>query len=529
MKIFFKKYWLLVIVILFQVICNVVWLKMDKTPPAWDQAAHIKNVVSWVKFLEGNKNISLLDSIRQSGGYPPLIFFVGGIWSAAFGINIDTITFLNTLFLVIGMMGVYKIVRLLGKNELIASLAVVLFSFYPVVFDISRNFLLDLPLMVFVIWGLWCFIKSHYLSGFKYSFLFGLFLVLASLTKMNGFIYFIPLVFLAFIRFLRDDNFKILSHIFFIGTLFLVGVGWWWFLNFKNILEYLTGLAGQGEPLTDPMNLLNWVTWVHYFKLFFNQQAEIIIGILFVVAMIGFKKIKISKDNKIILGLFLLINYVLFTIIKNKDFRFTLPLVPVTAIIISLWVDLVKKKKVFKFLVLLVSVLLLLNFFCNSFEVPIKKEYKLSFKTYFLDWVDLINISDYPVRSPKTAVWPQKEILDYIENEKRILVLINKEEINDNNLGMYAEIYNKKVDFGSVGSRVRFHDDNEIEELAVNFDYILVPNRGYDPAPFYGINLEAYQQARDYILENEIDFGLVKTYKVFEDKKLFLYKKIEGL
>ena len=68
MKIFFKKYWLLVIVILFQVICNVVWLKMDKTPPAWDQAAHIKNVVSWVKFLEGNKNISLLDSIRQSGG-----------------------------------------------------------------------------------------------------------------------------------------------------------------------------------------------------------------------------------------------------------------------------------------------------------------------------------------------------------------------------------------------------------------------------------------------------------------------------
>lgn len=525
MKIFLKKYWLLLIIILFQVVCNVIWLRIDETPPSWDQAIHLKNSISWSKFLKGSKDITLVDSIKQSGGYPPLIFFIGGVWSAVFGINIDTITFLNTLFLIVGMIGIYKIVRYYGKNELISGLAAGLFSFYPAVFDISRNFLLDLPLTVFVIWGLWCFVKSKYLSEFKYSLLFGVFLILSALTKMNGFIYFIPLFFLAFIKFIKNDDFKILWCLFFLGTLFVLGVGWWWILNFPNILEYLTGLAGQGEPLTDPMNLFSWITWMHYFKLFFNQQAEIIIGTLFVMAIIGLNKMKISKNNKTILVLFLLINYVVFTIIKNKDFRFTLPLVPITAIIIALWVDLIKEKIIFKILAPVIAMLLLLNFFCNSFEIPIKKEYKVSFKTYFLGWVDLVNISDYPVKSPKTIIWPQKEIMNYVGNDKKILVLINREEINDNNLGMYAEIYNKRIDFGSVGPRIEFYSNSQIEELANNFDYILVPDRGYELAPFYGINLKAYEQARDYFLDSS-DYKKVSEYQVFDNKKVFLMKKM---
>ena len=45
--------------------------------------------------------------------------------------------------------------------------------------------------------------------------------------------------------------------------------------------------------------------------------------------------------------------------------------------------------------------------------------------------VDILNISDYPVKSPKNNKWPQQQILQDVENNSKVLTLINMEEINE--------------------------------------------------------------------------------------------------
>jgi len=496
-------------------------------PPAWDQAAHLRNAVIWNRVMSGELNLSFKELIGQSWGYPPLMMFIGGLWSMIFGIGIIQITFLNTLFLIAGIIGVYLLTKELNKSEFSANLAAVIFSFFPVIFDISRNFLLDLPLTVLIIFGFWAFLKSKYLSDFRYSVLFVVCLILSSLTKINGFLYFIPIgiFWIGYsIKFKKIENLK--KAIMMTGA-YLIGVGWWWIVNWKNIYAYLD-IAGKGEAVTDPMNLLSLNTWFYYFKLFSSQQIGTILTIVFLLSLFLFGK-KLSKEKKWLVGLFLVVNYLMFTIIKNKDYRFTMPMLPIVAVIIGIGLERIKdiNKRFFKVLIGFLALFLVFNYFCNSFEWPVKKEYKLSLKMPVVGWIDIVNISEYPVKSVKTTNWPQKQIIEDIDNEKRVLVLINKEEINDNNLWLYRELASKTMDFESVGTMDKFNNEEEIKALIDKIDYVLLPDTTYELAPFYVINLKASIQARDYILDNIENWELINTYQVFGDKKLFLYKKLE--
>lgn len=91
---------------------------------------------------------------------------------------------------------------------------------------------------------------------------------------------------------------------------------------------------------------------------------------------------------------------------------------------------------------------------------------------------------------------------------------------------MYKELYGSGAfEPGSVGVRDKFNNETEIINLLAEFDGVLVAERAQEPAPFYGVNLEAYKQARDWVLEHGEGFDLVNTYRIFRDKKLFLLVK----
>lgn len=526
----------LIVLLLFHLVANILWLSADKTPPAWDQAAHIRGVVLVNQWLTGRFWGKFPDLINALGGYPPLIYFIGGGWSVLAGVGVVNITFLNYLFLALAVVGVYKLARAVGGSQVTAFGAAMFFSFVPVIYDISRNFLLDLALVAWVVWGVYFWVKSNFLEHWNGSFWFGVCLILASLTKLNGFIYFGVLILMALVMMVRNRKWVVMEHLLVLGAIYIVAVGWWWILNFKNIYDYLTGLAGQGEPLTDPTNLWSWRTWLHYYKLFFLHQLSPTATVI-LTGVIGWWLTKRVEWKKYwYLLLFVAFNYTVFTVIKNKDFRFTMPLLSVVAVVFWLAVDEIKTAWVKKTVIGILGVYLGFYFLTNSFEWPIKKEFKLTVNTFLMGGVDVINVSDYPVRSPKVTVWPNREItsdLSYMVEEGkllRVLVLINREEVNDNNLTLYREMEGiHSYDFGSVGSRAEFGSEGELIGLLRQFDVFLVPDNSYEPAPFYGINVKAYGQARDYILGHQNQFDLKKTYEVYQGKKLFLFAKNNAL
>lgn len=517
-----KPVWILGLLCLFHLVANIIWLAWDKTPPAWDQAAHIRVAVLFNQLLTGNSPLNWQETIRAAYGYPPLIQFLGGVW-------IGQIYFVNSLFFVLAIVGVFKLGgKVFGDNWLALAVAG-LFSFTPVMHDISRNFLLDLPLVAWVVWGLYFFLKSEYLSNLGWGFGWWLMLVLASLTKLNGFIYFLPMIVWAIYSWFKTDELKILRNLGVFALAYMAAVGWWWVINYQNIYSYLTGLAGSGEKLTDPMDLGQWQTWIHYFKLMFLHQLGPVPTIILVVGLIKIGREKLKRIG--VLLFFVAVNYVVFTVIKNKDFRFTMPLLPVVAIVFVLAIK--EMGRVGRWLAGFLAFWLGWMFINNSFGLPVKKPFVLATPTFLMDEVEWIGIDDYPVRSPRGGVWPQEKIVSSFGyraidegRRERVLVLVNIAELNDNNLLLAREMKGMMglMDFGSVGLREKFGGEGEIEKLLAGFEYVLVPEKGWEAVPYYSINVKAYNQARDYIWENKDRFEWLENYKLPNGKEMFLVR-----
>lgn len=509
-----KLYWW----ILLLVVGNVVWLILDKNPPAWDQAAHLRSIILTNQWLTGKFWGNGIDLIKVFGGYPPLIYIIGGLWSLIVGVGVVKISFLNTIFFVVSIVGVYKLARTVSKNERVGLLAAVLFSLFPVIYDISRNMLLDLALTGWVVWGLYFLMKKNEKGMW-------VMLILASLTKLNGFIYFGPMFLMLAIDNYKNKQFWMRMVIG--AAIYSVVVGWWWIVNFQNIFQYLTGLAGQGEKLTDPMNLLDWQTWIHYFRLFFLQQVGPIVAMIFLI----FGK----KENKKLIW-WTILTYVIFTIIKNKDFRFTMPILPVVAVWMGWGLQSRLNNLVGKLLVGLLLVWMGFNYIENSFGWPIGKPLQVTTPTFVMGNINWIDFSDYPVREVRAEVWPSMAILEKVmaksDEKSKVLIGVNIERLNDNSLRLIGEIiygsnFDKRMELVPVGGETtEFGSEEEIRNLVDGFNQIIVPDPTMEPAPFYVVQLQAQKQLRDYLWKTADEYPNKTEYKLPNGEKVYLFSRV---
>jgi 4-amino-4-deoxy-L-arabinose transferase-like glycosyltransferase len=528
-----------VLLTIFHLVVNLLWLKFDQLPPAWDQAFHLHSVLLTKQWFGGAFWGNWVDLIKAFYGYPPLIYFFGAFYTFISGATIKAISSLNTVFLIISLVGLYFLTRLLVKEKksLLPFLSVLLFSFFPVVYDISRNLLLDLPLIMFTVWGLYFYLKSDYLNQKRPALGWALCLSFASLTKLNGFLYFSPMVLFSLFICLTEKKAAIVKNLFLSLLVYLLLVGWWWVVNYQNIFNYLTGLAGKGEPLTDPMNLLNITTWFHYFRLFFLHQVFPFTAIIFLISIPFFQKANsLKKEAKLFFWFYLLFNYILFTVIKNKDFRFTMPLLPVVAIITTVGINQLKKPLSY-LLAFILCLYLGFHFVDNSFNWPVKKDFKISTNLPLVGYVDWVNFSNYPVRSPNRFVWPQKQVVADIigfaktkPERQKVLVLLNIEEFNDNNLRVYRELATDKGDtlfevYGT-GEKSGFNDEIEIKKFLKQFNLILLPQKGMIISPFYALSYKALQQLNNYLWQHLGTYQQINKYSLPNNQTLYLLSNL---
>jgi len=497
-----KSYLILGLWIVVLVLINVVYLSLDRNPPAWDQAAHIKGIVNTNLWLRGEFWGGFKELINSFWGYPPLMYFLGGLWSSIVGVSIAKISFLNTIVLVVGIFGVYKLAGETSKKEGVGVLAAIIFSLIPVISDISRNMLLDLTLTVLVAWGLYFWIKSEDLSKNNYAIGLLLTLIFASLVKLNGFLYFGAVVLWILLRNYKKK--EVWGKLMLGGLLYAVWVGWWWILNWQNNMAYLGGLAGQGEVLTDPMNLASFDTWIHYFRLFFLNQMGAITTIMFLLSLLLMPKV---KENKKFL-FWLVFNYILLTVIRNKDFRFTMPLLPLVATYFAWGLFETKRKWVIGVVLLWMG----FNVVENSFNWPMKKPVVVYTPTFLMGNVNWVNFSDYPMREYRSESWPNEEILGDIPKGKRekVLVLINIAEMNDNTLGLYSLLNKRDVEIHGV-----------FEWGQMDFDYIILPDLKTESAPFYDTMLEVRKEAINEIWGNMERYEIRGEYELPNKGKVY--------
>jgi len=199
------------LIVVFHFVLNITWHKLNTAPPTWDSAGHL--VIGYIfadnikGFLSGH--VSLLNLIKISPYYPPFIQFLGGLSYLILGRNYEITILLGTVFLAIACVYLYKIVKVYFDDEKLAVLTVFIFSFFPGVWEQSRQFHLDVPLVALLLASYYHLISSDSLKNKKHSLLFFLYFSLAQLTKWYGFVYLVvPFVIEVVVKSIKALDFK---------------------------------------------------------------------------------------------------------------------------------------------------------------------------------------------------------------------------------------------------------------------------------------------------------------------------------
>ena len=304
-----------------------VWLGIDRRPPEWDHANHLERALSCHRSLGESQGDWLQEIITESSFYPPIVTCAAGLLYFVFPVVPLTAQAVVWGFLVMGTLAVYG----LGRRLLDADaglLAAFLFATAPFVVFMLMNFQLDLPLAAMVALALYALVRTEDLAVRRWVLGLGLVLGLGMLTKppfaayLSG-----PLLWIAW-RAVRapDRRARLLHLLAAVGVAGAVALPWYGprlvglpaqFINrsFKQAAE-----AGQAPALTGA-SLMFYPEWI-------IPQWGLLATALLLWGIVALARRPRAR------GLLwaALAPFVIFTLIQNKNLRYTLPLLPAAAL-----------------------------------------------------------------------------------------------------------------------------------------------------------------------------------------------------
>jgi len=533
---------LLILVILFSVVTNVVWHIVNNAPPTWDSAGHLG-----LSFLFADTlpellfgEVSFTNFLRISNYYPPLVQLLGGFSILIFGRHYFSAIFIGTVFLAISIFYLYKIVMMHYQDEKLAALTVFIYALFPHVWEQSRQFHLDVPLVALILAAYYYLVQSDSLKNKKNSLLFFIFFVLAQLTKWYGFVYLVvPFAYEVIGRAIKEKdlfNKERLTNVFQGAFLIIFLAIPWYVANYSNIVN-IVSITSQGE-VGDPENVLSLESLFHYLKLIMSHQITFVSVLLLFFSIYMFAK-RQMPHRKYIFNL-LIVPYFVFSLIQNKDLRYVLPLTPIFAFYISYTLLRFEMKykanTILKYLypTYLMGLLLFLSF--NQFKMlpdNLKPIAYIIGGPYYHGWyyepyVYAANIQD----------WKNNQIIKEIEQMAQAEPLIQDHykvlELSDNRYYSLAsfEMFRRQNGFEEMEIVVPYFQfepfaPDELQDYLRDIHFALVPA---NPGPSGLRNIAVLNQLATYFKSDlNNDFSLVTVYNMPDGNVLSLYKRANFL
>ena len=309
---------ILIGIIVFFIITNIIWLAIDTLPPSWDDSIHMKSsllharLIPQIRSLEDLKKVTLLSCYYPSFYHIstiPIIYLVGFIE--------DYLVYINFLYLILLVLSVFGIARILF-NERVGILSALLVLLYPIVFGLSRRYLLDFALVSMVSAVQYLILRNEKEDKKYFSFLLIIVVAAAVLTKQTAVIFFIPTMLMIFL--LKFQK----------GT-----IGWGLLLSM--FVGIILGVIRYSHIVIKWLHYYSWAWIFEKFSLYiYIIRKDSISPILFVFFLIGFTLLlAFYRRPKTILFLISWIVPALFvvTLLRGGDSRYLMASLPAFAII----------------------------------------------------------------------------------------------------------------------------------------------------------------------------------------------------
>jgi len=301
-----------------------VWLAVDRRPPEWDHANHLERALLCTRDIRAGDVRAILE---RSSFYPPLVPCTAG----ALGLLLPpdgAATAALIVFLGLGMLAVYLLGRRLG-GETTGVEAALLFGGAPFVLYSTLLFQLDMPLAALVALALVVVLASADFTRLGVALGAGLVFGLGMLTKPTFALYVAPVVVLGLVRGGRRG---LLGAT--LATLVAVALSLPWFgprllglgaqvdaRAFAQAAE-----AGHPEPFT-LMGLTFYLRWLGY-------QLGVVTAVL---ALVGLVVAAVRRQWFLLVAA--LPPFVVLEVIRNKNLRYSLPVLGALAVLAALSLD----------------------------------------------------------------------------------------------------------------------------------------------------------------------------------------------
>jgi hypothetical protein len=321
----------LLLVLLYAVLCSViaVWVLLDRRPPEWDHANHLERAVDCHRSLRIVADTGTREILEASSFYPPVVTCAAGLLYLVFPIAPLTAQAVMMAFLALAMAALYGLGRRLVDMET-GVWAAFLFATAPFVVFSLTNFQLDLPLAAMVAFALYALVRSESFGDARWSLVLGAAFGLGMLTKPPFAIYVALPVLWGLWRALRSPERR--RRLGGAGAALAIGLllalPWYGPRLFGLPMQILNRSFKQAAEQQNPELLTSAA--LSYYPRTLPTQLGLLGGLLLIWGLWALRKHRAART---MLWLATLGPFIVFSLIQNKNLRYTLPILPAAALV----------------------------------------------------------------------------------------------------------------------------------------------------------------------------------------------------
>lgn len=367
-----------------------VWTAIDRRPPEWDHANHLERAVLCARDLRTGDVRAILE---RSSFYPPLVLCLAGAASMAMPMEAAA-ALTMTAFLGLGMAAVYVLGRSVAGGPAGVA-AALLFATAPFVVFSSLRFQLDLPLAAMVTLGLVSLRATEDFTRPGKALVFGLVCGLGMLTKPTFALYIVAPAALLLARSRRHGVAGAALAVLVAGGLSLPWFGPRLFgLGAQLDARAFAQAAESGHP--DALSLAALA--------FYPRMLGYQVGLGAAVFIVAGLVVAAVRRQWFLLGA-VAAPFLVVELIRNKNLRYTLPLLGAAAVLGALGLGALpgRARRVAGGVLVVLG---LVQVSAVAAGVP---------RNFRLPWIDERWV---PASPPARAEWPHHEILGLIERDR---------------------------------------------------------------------------------------------------------------